>query len=41
MCYNVRCRKVKTVATFSESEGMPMGKSSKTDGREIALVDRV
>ena len=33
---NLQCRKVKTVATVSESELMPMGNSSKSDRKEVA-----
>jgi len=34
MWYNIYCRKVKTVAPYTEREVMPMGNSSKSDGKE-------
>jgi len=41
MWYNIYCRKVKTVAPYTEREVMPMGSSSKSDGKEGYSFDRI
>lgn len=41
MWYNIYCRKVKMVAPYTEREVMPMGSSSKSDGKEGHSFDRI